>query len=58
MATEKALQDAQIFPWLRHRVQILAKDDVILGVFTPQGFWLAQSCYCQHGGWQPKLIHE
>ncbi|PVZ88372.1 tRNA lysidine(34) synthetase TilS [Serratia sp. S1B] len=55
---KKALQDAQIFPWLRHRVQILAKDDVILGVFTPQGFWLAQSYYCQHGGWQPKLIHE
>jgi tRNA(Ile)-lysidine synthase len=55
---KKALQEAQIFPWLRHRVQILAKDDVILGVFTPQGFWLAQSCYCQFGGWQPKLIHE
>ena len=55
---KKALQDAQIFPWLRHRVQILLKDDVILGVFTPQGFWLAQSRYCQYGGWQPKLIHE
>ncbi|MEB3767994.1 tRNA lysidine(34) synthetase TilS [Acinetobacter sp. MD2] len=50
---KKAIQAAQIFPWLRYQVQILAKDDVILGVFTPQGFWLAQSPYCQLGGWKP-----
>ncbi len=55
---KKAIQEAQIFPWLRHQVQILLKDDVILGVFTPQGFWLAQSPYCQLGGWQPKRIPE
>ena len=55
---KKAIQEAQIFPWLRHQVQILLKDDVILGVFTPQGFWLAQSPYCQLGGWMPKQMAE
>ncbi|MEB3753662.1 tRNA lysidine(34) synthetase TilS [Acinetobacter sp. MD2(2019)] len=53
---KKAIQDAKIFPWLRHQVQILSKDDVILGVFSPNGFWLAQSSYCQLGGWKPKQI--
>lgn len=53
---KKAIQDAQIFPWLRHTIQILSIDNVMLGVFTPHGFWLAQSDYCTVGGWQPKLI--
>lgn len=53
---KKAIQDAQIFPWLRHTIQILSIDNVMLGVFTPKGFWLAQSKYCVQDGWQPKLI--
>ncbi len=53
---KKAIQSAQIFPWMRHTIQILSIDNVMLGVFTPQGFWLAQSKYCEVGGWQPKLI--
>ena len=53
---KKAIQAAQIFPWMRHTIQILSIDNVMLGVFTPQGFWLAQSTYCEVGGWQPKLI--
>ncbi|CAB1209670.1 tRNA(Ile)-lysidine synthase [Acinetobacter bouvetii] len=53
---KKAIQEAQIFPWQRHRIQILSIDNVMLGVFTPKGFWLAQSEYCEVGGWQPKLI--
>lgn len=53
---KKAIQEAQIFPWQRHTIQILSIDNVMLGVFTPQGFWLAQSEYCEVGGWQPNLI--
>ena len=53
---KKAIQDAQIFPWMRHTIQILSIDNVMLGVFTPKGFWLAQSEYCEVGGWQPKLV--
>ena len=53
---KKAIQAAQIFPWMRHTIQILSVDNVMLCVFTPQGFWLAQSEYCEVGGWQPKLI--
>lgn len=53
---KKAIQDAQIFPWQRHTIQILSIDNVMLGVFTPKGFWLAQSEYCEVGGWQPNLI--
>ena len=53
---KKAIQEAQIFPWMRHTIQILSIDNVMLGVFTPKGFWLAQSEYCEVGGWQPKLI--
>lgn len=52
---KKAIQNAHIFPWLRHRVQILQLDNAILGVFTPHGFWLAQSEYCQQDGWLPEL---
>ncbi len=55
---KKAIQEAQIFPWLRHRIQILSIDNVMLGVFTPNGFWLAQSAYCETGGWQPNLISQ
>jgi tRNA(Ile)-lysidine synthase len=55
---KKAIQDAQIFPWQRHQIQILSKDDVMLGVFTPKGFWLAESIYCQKNGWQPKLLTD
>jgi tRNA(Ile)-lysidine synthase len=50
---KKAIQEAQIFPWLRHTIQILSTDNVMLGVFTPKGFWLAQSAYCEAGGWLP-----
>ena len=53
---KKAIQDAHIFPWMRHTIQILSMDNVMLGVFTPKGFWLAQSEYCIDGGWQPDLI--
>ena len=53
---KKAIQEAQIFPWQRYTIQILSIDNVMLGVFTPKGFWLAQSEYCEVGGWRPKLI--
>ena len=53
---KKAIQQAQIFPWLRHTIQILHIDNVMLGVFTPIGFWLASSEYCVEDGWQPDLI--
>ncbi|MEG0486930.1 MAG: tRNA lysidine(34) synthetase TilS [Acinetobacter sp.] len=53
---KKAIQEAHIFPWMRHTIQILSVDNVMLGVFTPKGFWLAQSQYCEIGGWQPNLI--
>ena len=53
---KKAIQQAHIFPWMRHTIQILSIDNVMLGVFTPNGFWLAQSKYCEVGGWQPNLI--
>ena len=53
---KKAIQNSQICPWLRHTIQILLLDNVMLGVFTPQGFWLAESKYCVKNGWQPKLI--
>ncbi|WP_151828723.1 tRNA lysidine(34) synthetase TilS [Acinetobacter radioresistens] len=55
---KKAIQEAQIFPWQRHQIQILSRDNVMLGVFTPKGFWLAQSPYCERGGWQPVLITQ
>lgn len=55
---KKALQEAQILPWLRHTIQILAIDNVMLGVFTPKGFWLAQSKYCENDGWLPYLSSE
>ena len=55
---KKSIQDAQIFPWQRHTIQILSIDSVILGVFTPKGFWLAQSPYCEIGGWQPNLLSQ
>jgi len=53
---KKAIQQAQIFPWQRHTIQILSIDNVMLGVFTPKGFWLAVSSYCVTGGWRPNLI--
>ncbi|MEN8427688.1 tRNA lysidine(34) synthetase TilS [Acinetobacter schindleri] len=53
---KKAIQDAQIFPWMRHTIQILSIDDVMLGVFTPKGFWLAESAYCEVEGWQPVSV--
>lgn len=53
---KKAIQEAEIFPWQRHTIQILSIDNVMLGVFTPKGFWLAESEYCKIGGWQPNLI--
>ncbi|RFS28071.1 tRNA lysidine(34) synthetase TilS [Acinetobacter cumulans] len=53
---KKAIQQAQIFPWQRHTIQILSIDNVMLGVFTPKGFWLAVSSYCVIGGWRPNVI--
>ncbi|MDQ8952823.1 tRNA lysidine(34) synthetase TilS [Acinetobacter rudis] len=53
---KKAVQEAHIFPWQRHTIQILSIDNVMLGVFTPKGFWLSQSEYCEAGGWIPQLI--
>ena len=55
---KKAIQAAQILPWIRHTIQILYADNVILGIFTPTGFWLAQSDYCQTAGWLPVLQHH
>ena len=55
---KKAIQDAQILPWLRHTIQILVVDNVMLGVLSPKGFWLAHSDYVEHGGWQPVLISD
>lgn len=55
---KKAIQQAQIFPWLRHTIQILSIDNVMLGVFTPNGFWFAQSEYIEAEGWQPKLFSK
>ncbi|KXZ67105.1 tRNA(Ile)-lysidine synthase [Acinetobacter venetianus] len=55
---KKAIQEAQILPWLRHTIQILVLDNVMLGVFSPKGFWLAQSDYLEQGGWQPSLITD
>ena len=55
---KKAIQDAHIFPWQRHTIQILSIDNVMLGAFTPKGFWLAQSVYCETGGWRPKLMNK
>lgn len=52
---KKAIQEAKILPWQRHQIQILKKENVILGIITPQGFWLAQSDYCVPNGWLPKL---
>ncbi len=53
---KKAIQEAQIFPWQRHTIQILSIDNVMLGVFTPKGFWLAESEYLVKDGWQPNLV--
>ena len=53
---KKALQERKIAPWQRQTIQILRIDNVMLGVFTPQGFWLAQSPYCVEGGWLPKWV--
>ncbi|WP_081401819.1 tRNA lysidine(34) synthetase TilS [Acinetobacter dispersus] len=55
---KKAIQELQILPWLRHTIQILVVDNVMLGVFSPKGFWLAQSDYLEQGGWQPSLISD
>ena len=55
---KKAIQEAHILPWLRHTIQILVVDNVMLGVFSPKGFWLAQSEYLEQGGWQPSLISD
>ena len=55
---KKAIQEAQILPWLRHTIQILVVDNVMLGVFSPKGFWLAQSAYLERGGWQPSLVYN
>ena len=52
---KKELQTAKIAPWMRHQIQILMYHNVVLGVFTPQGFWLAASPYCQAQGWLPYL---
>ena len=53
---KKALQERKIAPWQRQTIQILRIENVMLGVFTPQGFWLAQSPYCVEGGWLPKWV--
>ena len=55
---KKCIQEAHIFPWMRHTIQILSRDNVMLGVFTPAGFWLAQSEYCVAQGWLPIIQAE
>ncbi|OEY97964.1 tRNA lysidine(34) synthetase TilS [Acinetobacter qingfengensis] len=52
---KKMLQDAKIAPWQRHQTQILMYHNEVLGVFTSQGFWLADSIYVQSQGWLPQI---
>ena len=52
---KKLLQDAKIAPWFRHQIQILMYHNTLLGVFTPQGFWLAQSPFVKNNGWLPLI---
>lgn len=55
---KKMLQEAKIAPWLRHQIQILMYHNTPLGVFTPLGFWLADSAFVEAGGWLPMLADE
>lgn len=52
-SVKKWLQELQIEPWLRHQVQFLWLDDVLLGAFCPQKFYLAESAYVKLGGYLP-----
>lgn len=52
---KKQLNAAKIAPWLRSQVQCLMYNDVLLGVFTPLGFWLADTPFCVKNGWLPQL---
>lgn len=52
---KKLLQDAKIAPWYRHQIQILMYHNDVLGVFTPQGFWLVDNPLCEQGGWLPHM---
>lgn len=55
---KKMLQEAKIAPWFRHQTQILMYHNVPLGVFTPLGFWLADSEFVEPNGWLPILECE
>ncbi len=55
---KKMLQEAKIAPWFRHQTQILMYHNVPLGVFTPLGFWLADSEFVEPNGWLPILERE
>lgn len=51
---KKELHAAKIAPWYRHQIQILMYHNEILGIFTPKGFWLAESSFCvAQSGWLP-----
>ncbi|MFC3902579.1 tRNA(Ile)-lysidine synthase [Acinetobacter marinus] len=55
---KKMLQEAKIAPWLRNQIQILMYHNTPLGVFTPLGFWLADSAFVEAGGWLPMRVDE
>ncbi len=55
---KKMLQEAKIAPWFRHQIQILMYHNTPLGVFTPLGFWLADSDFVEPNGWLPMLEGE
>ena len=55
---KKMLQEAKIAPWFRHQIQILMYHNTPLGVFTPLGFWLADSGFVEPNGWLPMLEGE
>ncbi len=51
MAFKKAIQEAHILPWLRHTIQILVLDNVMLGVLHRKDFgWLSLHIVRKEGG--------
>lgn len=53
---KKCLQEAKIAPWQRAQVHLCFVQDQLLGVFTPQGFWVNQQQDLIKDGWLPCLV--
>lgn len=53
---KKCLQEAKIAPWQRAQVHLCTVQDQLLGVFTPQGFWVNQQQNLIKDGWLPCLV--